>query len=191
MGAQMPAEPTRAERYVGVLALQGGVEPHLQLLASLGIAARPVRSAETILSAVGLVLPGGESTAQRKLLALGGLEAALDAFVRAGRPVLATCAGLIVAATRGYLNVAVERNAYGPQLNSCEALLDDRTHRMTFIRAPAIRALGPGVELISTLRGQPVVVVQGPIVATNGHPELVADPWLHERTFRHALARPA
>lgn len=177
--------------YVGVLALQGGVEPHLQLLAALGFDARPVRTAETILGAVGLVLPGGESTAQRKLLAHGGLGEALDALVRAGRPVLATCAGSIIAAARGHLNVEIERNAYGPQLNSCEALLDGGTHRMTFIRAPAFRALGAGVQVLATLRGEPVVVEQGSVVATNGHPELVGDGWLHDRAFRAAVARGA
>ena len=172
---------------VGVLALQGGVEPHLQLLRQLGFDARPVRSAETLSSAVGLVLPGGESTAQRKLLASAGLERALDRFVQSGRPVLATCAGLIIAAARGWLDVEVERNAYGPQLNSCEALLDDGVHRMTFIRAPAVRAVGGGVKVIATLGGEPVVVGQANITATNGHPELVGDGWLHERAFRRAV----
>ena len=168
---------------VGVLALQGGVEPHLQLLRQLGFDARPVRSADTLSSAVGLVLPGGESTAQRKLLEHGGLGAALDAFVRSRRPVLATCAGLIIAAARGYLDVEVERNAYGPQLNSCEAWLDDGVHRMTFIRAPAIRSVGTRVEVLATFRGEAVVVGQGNVTATNGHPELVGDGWLHERAF--------
>jgi pyridoxal 5'-phosphate synthase pdxT subunit len=176
---------------IGVLALQGGVEPHLQLLRKLGFDARPVRSAETLSSAAGLVLPGGESTAQRMLLAGAGLEGAIDRFVQSGRPVLATCAGLIIAALRGYLDVEVERNAYGPQLNSCEAVLDDGAHRMTFIRAPAIRALGAGVEVIARFRGEPVVVVQRSVIATNGHPELVGDGWLHERAFRTAIGRAA
>ena len=109
--------------------------------------------------------------------------------MRAGRPVLATCAGSIIAAARGHLNVEIERNAYGPQLNSCEALLDGGTHRMTFIRAPAFRALGAGVQVLATLRGEPVVVEQGSVVATNGHPELVGDGWLHDRAFRAAVAR--
>ena len=179
----MAALATVRTPYVGVLALQGGVEPHVQLLLQLGIAARPVRAADTILDAVGLVLPGGESTAQRKLLEHGGLGEALDAFARSGRPLLATCAGLIIAAARGYLDVAVERNAYGPQLNSCHALLDDGRHRMSFIRAPAIRALGAGVEVLATLRGEPVAVRQHRLSATNGHPELIGDGWLHALAF--------
>jgi pyridoxal 5'-phosphate synthase pdxT subunit len=169
--------------FIAVLALQGGVEPHLQLLRQIGCDARPVRSAEQLLGAAGLVLPGGESTAQRKLLEHGGLANALDAFASSGRPLLATCAGLIIAAMRGYLDAEVERNAYGPQLNSCEALLDDGVHRMTFIRAPAIRRVGEQVHVLATLRNEPVVVQQARVIATNGHPELTADSWLHERAF--------
>jgi len=177
--------------FIGVLALQGGVEPHLQLLRQCGFEARPVRSAEALLVADGLVLPGGESTAQRKLLEHGGLASALDAFAASGRPLLATCAGLIIAATRGYLDVEVERNAYGPQLNSCEALLDDGVHRMTFIRAPAIRRVGAQVYVLATLHDEPVAVRQGHVIATNGHPELTADAWLHELAFRPPVPRPA
>lgn len=171
-------------RYVGVLALQGGVEPHVQLLARLGFDARPVRTADSLLAASGLVLPGGESTVQRKLLEHGGLASALDAFAASGRPLLATCAGLILSAARGYLAVAVERNAYGPQLNSRVATLDDGVHRMTFIRAPAIRALAPSVRVLATLDGEPVAVADGGVIATSGHPELCGDGWLHDRAFR-------
>jgi len=170
--------------FVGVLALQGGVEPHLQLLRQIGCDARPVRSAETLLAASGLVLPGGESTAQRKLLEHGGLAGALDAFAASGRPLLATCAGLIIAAARGYLDVEVERNAYGPQLNSCQALLDDGVHRLTFIRAPALGRLGPQVRVLATLHGEPTAIQQAHVIATNGHPELTGDPWLHALAFR-------
>src|SRR5262245_10440916 len=172
--------------HVAVLALQGGVEPHLQLLAALGIAARPVRSAEAILAARGLVLPGGESTAQRKLMEHGGVGEALDAFVRSGRPLLATCAGLVLAAERGYVDARIERNAYGAQVHSFQALLDDGAHRMSFIRAPAIRALGPEARVLGTLRGQPVAIAQARVIATSGHPELCGDPWLHALAFAAA-----
>jgi 5'-phosphate synthase pdxT subunit len=171
------------DRFIGVLALQGGVDPHLNVLGVLGFAARAVRSAAELGAAAGLVLPGGESTAQRKLLEHGELGAALDAFVRSGRPLLATCAGLILAAARGYLDVEVERNAYGSQLHSFSATLDDGEHRMLFIRAPAIRALGAGVETLATLDRQPVAIAQRNVIATSGHPELVSDGWLHARAF--------
>jgi 5'-phosphate synthase pdxT subunit len=172
--------------FIGVLALQGGVDPHLNVLAQLGWSARTVRSAEEIHAAAGLVLPGGESTVQRKLLEHGGLGDALDAFVRAGRPLLATCAGLILAATRGHLDAEIERNAYGSQLHSFEATLDDGEHRMLFIRAPAIRGLREDVETLASLRGQPVAVAQRNVIATSGHPELVGDGWLHALAFGHA-----
>lgn len=168
---------------IGVLALQGGVAPHLEVLRTCGFDARPVRSAEDLLGCAGLVLPGCESTAQRLLLEHGRLGDALDAFVHSGRPLLATCAGLILAVARGYVDAEVERNAYGPQLRSFEARLDDGAHRMTFIRAPVIRRLGAGAEVIATLRGQPVAIAQAGVVATSGHPELVGDGWLHERAF--------
>jgi pyridoxal 5'-phosphate synthase pdxT subunit len=134
------------------------------------------------------VLPGGESTAQRTLLAHGGLGDALDAFVRAGGPLLATCAGLILATARGYLEAEVERNAYGSQRHSFLATLDDGVHRMLFIRAPAIGALGAGAQVLAALAGRPVAVAQGHVIATSGHPELLGDGWLHARAFA-ALAR--
>jgi 5'-phosphate synthase pdxT subunit len=176
--------------FIGVLALQGGVEPHVELLVRLGFDVRPVRSVEALLAASGLVLPGGESTVQRKLLEHDGLAGALDAFVASGRPLLATCAGLILAATRRYLAVDVERNAYGSQLHSRVATLDDGVHRMTFIRAPAIRALDERVEVLATLAGEPVAVRQARVLATSGHPELCGDGWLHEAAFRPAATRP-
>ena len=172
--------------FIGVLALQGGVDPHLNVLAQLGLSARPVRSAAEIRAAAGLVLPGGESTVQRKLLEHGDVGEALDAFARSGRPLLATCAGLILAAARSHLDAEIERNAYGSQLHSFEATLDDGEHRMLFIRAPAIRAVGNGVQTLASLRGQPVAVAQRNVIATSGHPELVGDGWLHARAFGDA-----
>lgn len=172
---------------IGVLALQGGVEPHLTVLARIGLRARPVVTAADILRCEGLVLPGGESTTQRKLIARYSLAAVLDAFVRSGKPVLATCAGLILAAERRYLEVEVERNAYGSQLQSFEATLDAEpgspAHRLSFIRAPKITAVAPHVRVLETLAGEPVVVEQGRVIGTSGHPELTGDGFLHERAF--------
>lgn len=175
---------------VGVLALQGGVEPHLTVLRALGLRAQEVVSADEILRCDGLVLPGGESTVQRKLLARYALGAVLDAFVHAGKPVLATCAGLIVAAERRYLDVTVERNAFGSQLHSFETEIELRSesssatkHRMSFIRAPKITGLAPHVHVLATLEAEPVIVEQGRVIGTSGHPELAGDPFLHARAF--------
>lgn len=169
--------------FIGVLALQGGVAPHLELLTQLGFNAREVRTADAISNAAGLVLPGGESTTQHKQIAHGSLGDTLDAFVREGRPVLATCAGLILSVARGYLDAKVERNAYGSQRHSFEAALDASEHRLSFIRAPAIRAIGPDVQVLATLGARPVVIQQARVIATTGHPELVGEGWLHLRAF--------
>lgn len=195
---------------IGVLALQGGAEPHLAMLRTLGLRAHAVVSAEELECCDGLVLPGGESTVQRKLLARYGLFRVLDAFVHAGKPVLATCAGLIVAAERRYLEVSVERNAYGSQVHSFVASLDAQvqvqaqtqsqaqtqkqtqtqaqalsagTHRMCFIRAPKITGIAAHVRVLATLEDEPVIVEQGRVIGTSGHPELVGDPFLHARAF--------
>lgn len=168
---------------IGVVALQGGSEPHLRLLARLGLAARPVREATDLAAVAGLVLPGGESTTQSRLIKRFGLGPALDAFVAAGRPLLATCAGLIVAVDRGYLNADLKRNGYGRQVHSFEARDDLGTLRMRFIRAPRIGATGPGVTVLARLRGEPIVLRQGNLIATNGHPELTGDATLHRALF--------
>src|SRR5215470_15499403 len=121
-------------RTIGVLALQGDFAAHARALAAAGFAARPVRAAAELDGLGGLVLPGGESTVQLRLLARHGLEAPLRAFVASGAPVLATCAGLILAAATvegpaqpsyGFLDVAVARNAWGRQLDSFEAVAHD------------------------------------------------------------------
>jgi 5'-phosphate synthase pdxT subunit len=168
---------------IGVLALQGGVAPHLHMLQQIGLPARRVRDGRELQGLSGLVLPGGESTAQKKLLARFGLGAVLDAHVQAGRPVLATCAGLILAAERGYLDARVERNAYGPHVRSFEASTDDGALRMRFIRAPRLRSLGPDVQVIARVDGEPVVVQQGAVIASSGHPELSGVAALHRLAF--------
>jgi 5'-phosphate synthase pdxT subunit len=189
------APEARGSLGIGVLALQGGVEPHLLMLRALGLRAQPVVSAQQLLRCDGLVLPGGESTVQRKLLARYALTSVLDAFVQAGKPVLATCAGLILAAERRYLDVRIERNAYGSQLHSFEALLDgDETEpnaparRLSFIRAPRITALAPHVRVLATLSGEPVAVEQGRVIGTSGHPELTGEAFLHARAFVSSAA---
>jgi pyridoxal 5'-phosphate synthase pdxT subunit len=176
---------------IGVLALQGGFDAHARALASAGFAPRLVRSAGELAGLGGLVLPGGESTAQLRLLARHGLEAPLRAFVASGAPVLATCAGLILAAATvegpaqpsyGFLDVAVARNAWGRQLDSFEALADDGAP-LTFIRAPRILRVGAGVRVLLTFEGEPVMVRQGNVTGATFHPELCADRGAYRGAF--------
>jgi 5'-phosphate synthase pdxT subunit len=181
---------------IGVLALQGGVEPHVRALGRLGHEARPVRAPADLVGLDGLVLPGGESTAQRRLLALAGLTEAVRAF---RGPALVTCAGLVLAARVashpgaddaagfGWLDVAVDRNGWGRQVASREATLDDggplAGARLVFIRAPRIAATGPEVEVLARWRGEPVVVRQGRVVGCTAHPELTGTLALHALAF--------
>src|SRR5215510_15068970 len=132
---------------IGILALQGAVEPHRNALADIGVRSIAVRDERELQSVDGLILPGGESSTMLRLLDRFKLDQPLDDFVRSGRPVLATCAGLILAARRvtepeqrsfGWLDITVARNAWGRQIESFEALDDRGEIPMVFIRAPRI-----------------------------------------------------
>jgi 5'-phosphate synthase pdxT subunit len=155
---------------VGVLALQGGFQAHLEALGGRGVEVRLPKHLDGLDA---LVLPGGESTTQGMLIHRAGLRGALEDFVRSGKPVLATCAGLILCARYGWLDVDVQRNAYGRQLDSFEALSDDGAHHLVFIRAPRITRTGHKVEVLATLNGEPVLVRQGKLTGATFHPELV------------------
>jgi pyridoxal 5'-phosphate synthase pdxT subunit len=176
---------------VGVLALQGGFEAHARALARLGHGVVEVRAASDLDALDGLVLPGGESTTQLKLIARWGLGGPLEEFVRSGRPVLATCAGLILAARAvtnpeqrcfGWLDVEVARNAWGRQLDSFEAVSDDGLP-LVFIRAPRIRGLGRDVECLARLAGEPILVRQKNVTGAAFHPELTDDVGVHAAVF--------
>ena len=159
---------------VGVLALQGAFAAHARAVSALGHRAREVRAPADLDGLDALVLPGGESTAQSKLVESAGLRAPLDRFVRAGRPVLATCAGLILAARYGWLDVEVARNAWGRQLDSFEATDDAGALPLVLIRAPRITRVGDGVEVLARYGGEPVLVRQGAVVGATFHPELTS-----------------
>lgn len=182
---------------VGVLALQGGFAAHARALAAVGRRAVEVREARELDAIDGLVLPGGESTVLLKLIARWGLAGPLDAFVRSGRPVLATCAGLILAARRvsgpeqesfGWLDVDVERNAWGRQLDSFEARSDSGLP-LVFVRAPRVARLGPEVEAVETFRREPVLVRRGSVWGATFHPELTDDPRVHASIFGPATGQ--
>lgn len=175
---------------VGVLALQGGFHAHILALVAAGFATREVRTARDLEDIAGLVLPGGESTAQLRLIGRGQLEGPLRSFAARGKPILATCAGLILAAravqpaqpSLGWLDVAVDRNAYGRQLDSFESDDDSGTRHLVFIRAPRISAIGADVEVVARLRGEPVLVRSGPVWGATYHPELDGSA-LHAEIF--------
>lgn len=177
---------------VGVLAVQGGFAAHARALAELGHVPVELREPSAVTGVDGLVLPGGESTVQLQLCERWDLEAALSALVRAGKPVLATCAGLILAARRvtgpaqrsfAWLDVDVVRNAWGRQLDSFTAHADRTGLPLTFIRAPRITTVGPGAEILESYAGEPVLVRQLTVHGATFHPELTADRSVHRRVF--------
>jgi 5'-phosphate synthase pdxT subunit len=185
---------------VGVLALQGGFAAHVAALRALGHEAIELRDARDLESdgdgarVDGLVLPGGESTAIRHLLARDGgvLLDRMRALHACGAPILATCAGLVLVAREvrdppatslGWLDVAVTRNGWGRQVASGTTLADDERTPLVLIRAPRIVAHGPAATVLATLRGEPVLVRQGTVVGATFHPELTSDLSVHRAAF--------
>jgi 5'-phosphate synthase pdxT subunit len=168
---------------VGVLALQGGFEAHEKALARLQVSAREVRTTEDLEGLDALIIPGGESTTMGLGVEREGLADPLIDFARSGKPVLGTCAGMIMLDREhlGVLDIGVRRNAFGRQLASFEAELsfDGGTIDAVFIRAPWVEDVGDGVEVLAEVDGHPVAVRQGNIVAVAFHPELSADLSVH------------
>jgi 5'-phosphate synthase pdxT subunit len=171
---------------VGVLAIQGDFAAHCRMLRELGASAVEVRSPEGLEGLDGLVIPGGESTT----ISMGMREARLEEPVRehhrAGRPILGTCAGMIVCDDRhlGLIDATARRNAFGRQLQSFETDLEVEgvgpdPLRAVFIRAPWIERHGDEVEVLASWDGHPVVVREGSVLATAFHPELTDDARIH------------
>ena len=189
MPASVPPAPPEGERprlRVGVLASQGDFAAHGRMLAQLGAEPREVRAPEHIPELDALVIPGGESTTIAKAIERDALEPALRAHHAAGRPILGTCAGMIVCARNhlGLLDATCRRNAFGRQLASFEADLEvaglgPEPMRAVFIRAPWIEERGTDVEVLASFRNHPVVVRQGAVLASSFHPELTDDSRLH------------
>jgi len=186
---------------VGVLALQGDFEAHLEVLRSLGAQPVEVRTPEQLEGLDGLVIPGGESTTIGKLLVTFDLLEPLQKRVRDGMPTFGSCAGMILLADRvldgtadqigiGGLDVTVRRNAFGRQVDSFEESLsvtgveDGGPFHAVFIRAPWVEEIGAGVTALATIRdgvaaGKVVAVRQGQLLATSFHPELTGDARIH------------
>jgi 5'-phosphate synthase pdxT subunit len=166
------------------LAVQGNFREHAAMLRGLGAEVVEVRLPAQLAGLDGLVIPGGESTAIMRLIRLYGLEEAIRAF---DAPVFGTCAGMILLDREhlGLVDVDVERNGYGRQLASFEADLDladgEEPLRGVFIRAPRVTETGPGVEVLATQEGVPVLLREGRFLVASFHPELTADTRVHER----------
>lgn len=188
---------------IGVLALQGAFQEHRIVLQRLGVSVCEVRLPEQLKGCDGLVLPGGETTAQRRLARAYGLWEPLREMGERGVPILGTCAGLILMATRvdsqeglslALMDIDVMRNAYGRQIHSFEAYVPLRSLesergarpliKAIFIRAPRIVRVGPEVATVARYDGEPVAVQQGNLLATSFHPELTSDDRLHRYFLR-------
>jgi 5'-phosphate synthase pdxT subunit len=176
----------------GVLALQGDFREHALAFADAGATPIEVRTPEDLGRVDALAIPGGESTTISKLARSAGLVEPIVERAHAGMPILGTCAGMIVMATRvigldepllPLVDIEVERNAYGRQVDSFEADLDvdgvDHPVRGVFIRAPVVRDVGEGVRVLAELEAAPVVLEQGNLVVASFHPELVGETRLH------------
>ena len=187
---------TESNGGVAVLALQGDFEAHRRALDEIGAKSFEARRPHDLDGASGLVIPGGESTTLWKFFEAEPWEEAFRAFAESGRPILGTCAGAIVLSREvshpaqrglGLIDLSIERNAYGRQVDSfigevdCPTLGDPMP--AVFIRAPRIRASGSGVEILGHYRGEPVLARQGNVVAATFHPELTRDRRLHRLLF--------
>ena len=179
---------------IGVLAVQGAFAEHVATLDAIGVEGVEVRLPADLDGLSGLILPGGESTAQRRLIDRWGLREPILDLARAGAPIFGTCAGMILLSNQivdgdepvlPLLDVDVRRNAFGRQLDSFEAeltvpMLGDRPVHAVFIRAPIVERTGPGVEVMASLDdGRVVAVRERNVIATAFHPELAGETRFH------------
>lgn len=177
---------------VGVLALQGDFERHRAAIERSGACAIEVRSAGQLAQCDGLIIPGGESSTMLKLLDIENLTESVKKFGET-KPIYGTCAGAILLAhevthpaqaSLDLMDIAVERNAYGRQIDSRIAKIPvngDGEFEAVFIRAPIIRKVGKGATVLASYNGDPVWVEQGRHMVTTFHPELTDDPQIHRR----------
>jgi len=178
---------------VGILAVQGDFAMHAKMLERIGASWRLVKHASDLEAVSGLIMPGGESTTMLKFFEQEGIGPAIKKFAEEGKPIFGTCAGTILLAQEvrqpsqerlGLMNIAVERNAYGRQIDSSVRLgecpeLSDHPVEMVFIRAPIIRRVGDGVRVLGRCGDLPVLVEQGNLLAATFHPELTEDETIH------------
>jgi 5'-phosphate synthase pdxT subunit len=182
---------------IGVLALQGAFGSHQDRLAEIGVASRQVRTPRDLAGIDALVMPGGESTTMSHLLATSGLFDPIAELLADGLPTFGTCAGMIMLAAEvsdgrpdqrsfAAIDIAVQRNGYGRQLDSFETELvvpdlgpDAAPFHGVFIRAPKVTRVGETVTVLAEHEGVPVLLRQGPVTVASFHPELASDHRLH------------
>ena len=184
-----------ARTRIGVLALQGAFAAHAAALQRLGVSTTEVRVAADLEQCDALVLPGGESTTMSQLLETSQLFDPLAKRLTAGMPVFGTCAGMILLSKgiadgrpdqRSFaaLDIDVQRNGFGRQLDSFETEIDvlglDRAFHAVFIRAPRISRVGSEIETLATHGGEPVLVRSKTVMAASFHPELADDDRVHQ-----------
>ena len=186
---------------IGVLALQGDVREHVEILKKLGIEPVEVRDVADLEGLHGFIVPGGESTAIGKMMAESGLLDGVRSFFYKGGPVWGTCAGMVLAASAttgprqpllGLMNALVERNGFGRQVHSFEKELEiegfEEPFVGVFIRAPFFEDVGPGVEVLSEINGRIVAAKGENILVTAFHPELTEDLRFHEYFLREVCS---
>jgi 5'-phosphate synthase pdxT subunit len=182
---------------IGVLALQGDVQEHVEILKKLGVEPVEVRTIEDLDRLAGLIVPGGESTTIGKIMVESGLLDGVRSFFYKGGPVWGTCAGMVLAASAttgprqpllGLMNALVERNGFGRQVHSFEKELEiegfEEPFVGVFIRAPFFEDVGPGVEVMGEVDGRVVAAKGENILVTAFHPELTDDKRFHEYFLR-------
>jgi pyridoxal 5'-phosphate synthase pdxT subunit len=187
---------------VGILALQGDFAMHAKMLDRIGEPWKLVKHVRELDEVRGLIMPGGESTTILKFLAANGIGPAINQFAASGKPIFGTCAGAILLAQNvlnppqerlGLMDITVERNAYGRQIDSsiqqgeCPEITQHLVE-MVFIRAPIIRRVGEGVRVLGRCGELPVLVEQGNLLAATFHPELTDDETIH-RYFLSKLGK--
>lgn len=179
---------------IGVLGLQGDFREHVEVLQAMGVETVVVKLPEDLEIVDGLIIPGGESTTMGRIMKEVEIREPIIEKAKAGMPIYGTCAGLILLSKKvvghdqpllGLLDVDVERNAYGRQVESFEVdikitELGEKPFRAVFIRAPKIVRVGGDVKVIAEYEGAPIFVRQGNIMATSFHPELTRDFRVHE-----------
>jgi 5'-phosphate synthase pdxT subunit len=178
---------------IGVLALQGAFAAHSDCLTSIGVQSIEVRTPEQLSSVDALLMPGGESSTMSQLLESSGLFDPIATRITDGMPVFGTCAGMILLASEildgrsdqrsfSAIDISVRRNAFGRQVDSFEATINSSVGEFhgVFIRAPRIERVGDDVEVLGSIKDEPVLVRQGNVLAASFHPELSNDARLHE-----------
>ncbi len=189
---------------IGILAIQGDFAAHSAMLARLGVETVEVRRSDQLADIDGLIIPGGESTTMLKVIREEQMIDPIKDFARAGKAIFGTCAGAILLARHvdnppqeslGLIDIAVERNSYGRQIDSfigqAETALGAKPLEAVFIRAPRIIRTGPGVEVLSTIEGEPVMVKKDNLLVATFHPELTTDERVHNLFIEMASLIPA